>query len=174
MGMEYEAEDNKLSQAIEHLPSLSPKEGTWDGIESQLEKAAVSNKKRIPYHAIAAVILVVLTTPIVILSLRTTMNESIKLSEEFDIQEEFSPHNLLEDADFDEFLVEECGDIRPVCEDESLIQLLDQLEALRSEAIEMVELINDTGYDQYLMKVRSRLEHENVEVKREIMALLRG
>ncbi|MBO3700389.1 hypothetical protein [Roseivirga sp. E12] len=172
--MDYTTKDKNLKKSVEDLPVLSPREGTWESIEMELKGMEVPTKRVLPYRAVAAVILMVLVSAYGLWRYGDSTDANIQFSEELGVFEGFLPEDLIEDVAFDEFLAEECADTKAVCEDESLHQLLDQLQALRSEAMEMVELINDTGYDQYLIKAKSRLERENAQVKREIMALLRG
>lgn len=172
--MDYTTKDKHLKKSIEDLPVLSPREGTWESIEMELNGAEAPTRKVLPYRAIAAVFLMALVSAYGLWRYGDSTEGNIQFSEELGVSEGFLPKDLIEDIAFDKFLAEECADTKAVCEDESLHQLLDQLQALRSEAIEMVELINDAGYDQYLIKAKSRLERENAQVKREIMALLRG
>ncbi len=172
--MEFQKEDKHLQNAIKGLPSFSPKDEIWEGVLSELEGQNRQSKKQVHYRLIAAVILMVVVSSFAVWSFQNKSNSGIQFSEELGISGDFSAEGLLEDTAFDDFLAAECAEVREVCEDEGLIQLLDQLKVLRSEAVEMVELINTTGYDEYLMKAKSRLERENAQVKREIMALIRG
>lgn len=172
--MEFQKEDKNLKKAIDELPNFSPKDEIWDEILSELEEGNRSGKKRAVYRLSAAAVLVAMISSFVIWGLQRSSTSGIQFSEEMSVSEDFSAEGLLEDRAFDDFIAAECAEVKEVCEDESLIQLLDQLKVLRSEAVEMVELINNTGYDEYLMKAKSRLERENAQVKREIMELIRG
>ncbi len=172
--MDYRTKDKHLKKSIDGLPVLSPREGTWESIEMELDGLETPTRKVLPYRAIAAVFLMILVAAFGLWRFGKPTERDIQFSEELAVPEGSSPELLIEDMAFDAFLAEECAETKAVCEDENLHQLLDQLKALRTEAIEMVELINNAGYDQYLIKAKSRLERENAQVKREIMALLRG
>lgn len=172
--MEFRKEDEHLRNAVNDLPSYSPKEDAWEGIENILDSNQSSIVNKVPYRLVAAIIVILLISSFTIWNLRSTVKEEIQFSEEVSISEEFLPEDFLVDVAFDDFLESECAGLAEVCEDKELIQLLDQLEALRSEATDMVALINATGYDQYLMKAKSRLDRENAQLKREIIELIRG
>jgi|GEM_PF-3491207 len=172
--MEFQKEDKHLQKAINDLPNFSPKDETWDEVLSVLDEEHRPKKGQGDFRLIAAVVLTVMVSAFVIWNLQDKEGSDIQFSEEISVSEDFSAEDLLEDMAFDDFIAAECAEVKEICEDESLIQLLDQLKVLRSEAVQMVELINNTGYDEYLMKAKSRLERENAQVKREIMALIRG
>lgn len=172
--MKEEMKDEQLERAIKDLPSSSPRDSTWDAIEDHLEGEGPNIRKQKWYPFVAAMIVVLMVSGLMLYVRSTKLDMDIQFSEEISLEAEYPVIGFLVDDAFDELLDNECDELSALCEADDFQQLVVQLAELRTEASEMMLLINQAGYDEYLMKAKSRIENENAKVKREIMTLLRG
>jgi len=170
--MKKEKEDRALKKAVADLPVFSPEEGLWEQIETELEEEKPAKGRRRNYMRWAAILLL----PLVAGGLYLTIGFG---ASQLDYTEETIPEwpltqLITPDNDFSVFLQEECQPGRDICENPEFKLLMTELQEVSDEFNTMVTMIDESGMDEFLVKARSRLEKEEVRLKRKIVELLKG
>ncbi|MFT6872673.1 MAG: hypothetical protein ACJAVN_001684 [Roseivirga sp.] len=172
--MKEEMKDERLKKAVRDLPKLSPPESTWDSIEEQLNGQMPQTENKKWYRLLVAMVLLLMVSGYMLNERSKSLDINIQFSEETSLDADPPFADFLSDDTFDELLGYECDGLSSRCDTDDFQELISQLAELKIKASEMILLINQAGYDEYLMKAKSRIENENAKVKREIMALFRG
>lgn len=172
--MSTERKDKHLARAIEELPEHSPAGNAWEGILDQLEAEATPVKKSYGHwwrHA-AALLLIGATAAGVYLSQRGPAG--ISFGEEMSDISANTPVVWEVDQEFETFLEEECTGYREVCEQPQFKTLMTELTAVEAEVSSIAEMIETTGYDEFLYKAKTKADQETIRIKKELVKLLRG
>ncbi|GAB5523482.1 MAG: hypothetical protein Roseis2KO_13540 [Roseivirga sp.] len=170
--MRKEKEDKALRKAILDLPEHSPAGDLWEDIERSMEPSGAKKGNR-HFFKIAAALLLIATAGLIFTG-RMTGEQQVKFTEELGPAAELPAAGFLMDQEFMTLLDNECIETRTVCQEVDFQILLNELSELRLKAREVVAMVDETGYDKFLMKARSRLEKEDAEVKKRIIAYLRN
>ena len=171
MAMKHRKRDEVLNEAIKALPELSPDAGLWDAIEERLPEKEGPKKR--PYLAWAAAVAILVSASLWLFKSGSQV-EGITYTQELSVLSEIPVPDFLQDAAFMDLLEDECVSTRLICEEQGFQDLMLELDELRTRANEVVQMANETGYGQFLMKAKSRLEKEDAELKKRIIAYLRN
>lgn len=170
--MRKEKEDKALRKAISDLPEHSPAGDLWEDIEKSIGTSGAKKTNR-HFLKIAAAALLIATAGLIYTS-SMAGGQHVKFTEELGPSAELPVAGFLVDQEFMTLLDNECIETRSICQEVDFQILLDQLSELRLKAREVVAMVDETGYDKFLMKAKSRLEKEDAEVKKRIIAYLRN
>ena len=166
-------EDKALKKAIDELPQFSPEEDLWGQIEAGLEEEKPTRRFYMTPMRWAAV----LWLPLVAGGLFWGLNSgSSQLSYTEELLPDWPPIPTLivQDDDFQVFLEEECQPGRDICENPEFKSLLSELQEVNNEFNSISVVMDESGNDEFLVKARTRLEREEVRLKRKILELLKG
>lgn len=161
-----------LKKAIARLPVHTPGEDLWERIEEGISLEE-KPKKKLSLWKIAASLLLIASLGISYTEYFNGADE-VSFTEEIGIGPEMPIADFLVDDKFMELLDDECVDTRLVCQEVDFQNLLARLTEVQVRAGEVVVMADETGYDKFLMKAKSRLEKEDAEIKKEIIAYLRN
>lgn len=166
-------EDKALKKAIEELPQFSPEVDLWGQIEAGLEEEKPGSKwKKIPLRW-AAILMLPLIAGGLLWSLNANSSQ-LSYSEELLPDWPPAPTLIVQDDDFQLFLEEECQPGRDICENPEFKTLLSELQEVNNEFNSISVVMDESGNDEFLVKARTRLEREEVRLKRKIVELLKG
>ena len=166
-------EDKALGKAIEDLPQFSPEDELWGKIEAELEGEKRVKTFRMSPLRWAAILLL----PLMAGGTLWVLNSSpvqLSYSEELLPDWVAIPQLIAQDDDFQLFLEEECQPGRDICENPEFKSLMTELQELSNEFNSINVVMDESGNDAFLVKARSRLEKEEVRLKRRIVELLKG
>lgn len=172
--MRKEKGDKALRKAVLDLPDYAPPAGLWEDIASDLE-AVVAVKKKTGFGWIkyAAVFALVLTSGILWYNL-IYASSGISFDEELSDFDSKIEMVQVVDSGFELFLEEECTGYREVCEMPEFKTLITQLTEVEAEVTNIANMIETTGFDEFLYKAKTKADQETVRIKKELVKLLRG
>ncbi|MCE7994441.1 MAG: hypothetical protein HEP71_20815 [Roseivirga sp.] len=172
--MKKEKEDKALRKAVLDLPEHAPPAGMWDDIASDLETRVSPEKKTgfvwLKYAAVFALVI----------SAGLLGYNSIYSGSDISFDEELSDLDSkiemvqVADSGFELFLEEECTGYREVCEMPEFKTLITQLTQVEAEVTNIANMIETTGFDEFLYKAKTKADQETVRIKKELVKLLRG
>ena len=139
----------------------------------QLEAEATPTKSHYPWWRYAAALLLIGTLALVIY-LAQRGPAGISFGEE--MSEIVANTSVVWEVDqeFETFLEEECTGYREVCEQPQFKTLMTELTAVEAEVTSIAEMIETTGYDEFLYKAKTKADQETIRIKKELVKLLRG
>lgn len=170
--MSTERTDKHLARAIADLRGHKPDPGLWENISQNLDKRATPSKStRTKYYLVAAAMLMLLAFGV---SFVKAKPQGLSYGEELSELNVGTYVVTEEDQDFQAFLDEECAGYREVCKSPRVRVLISELTAVRSEVSSIIQMIEETGYDELLYKAKNKADEESVRIKKELVKLLRG
>lgn len=172
--MRKEKEDKALRKAISDLPEHSPAGDLWEEIASGLEGEIKPDKKK-GYGWLRYAAMIILFVSAGALWYGLDHNTSgISFGEELSDLADESEVALIADNGFEVFLEEECTGYREVCENPEFKNLITQLTEVQAEVTNIANMIETTGFDEFLYKAKTKADQETVRIKKELVKLLRG
>lgn len=172
--MRKEKEDKALRKAVMDLPEYSPEAGLWEAIASDLDGQVMPEKKKSHgWLRYAAVIVLFVSAGGLWYGLNNGTSD-ISFGEELSDLADGSEVALVADNGFEVFLEEECTGYRDVCENPEFKTLITQLTEVQAEVTNITNMIETTGFDEFLYKAKTKADQETVRIKKELVKLLRG
>ncbi len=166
--------DEHLAQAIKSLPEHTPAGDAWEGILNELEGETKPEKQReIGWWRYAAALLLIASASLVIYTIQSGPSD-IHFGEELSELMGSLPAESVADEEFETFRDEECSGFREVCELPQFKTLMTELTAVEAEVVNIAEMIETTGYDEFLYKAKNKADQETIRIKKELVKLLRG
>ena len=166
--------DKHLARAIESLPVHAPASDAWEGILSELEGEAKPQRSRQNHWWRYAAATVLLAATAITIYLAQQGPVGVSFGEEISEVAGSLPVEWEVDQEFETFLEEECTGFREVCELPQFKTLMTELTAVDAEVVNIAEMIETTGFDEFLYKAKNKADQETIRIKKELVKLLRG